>query len=71
MINHDISAGGFVELLGHERVNTGDFINARESDAGSFVVRSLKNGKPHPLKKGMVSRFAYNFQYSMYSNGKT
>ena len=60
MVNHDSLAGGFVELLGHERVVNGDFINATESDAGTFVVRSVKDGKPYKLKKGMELLANYN-----------
>ena len=60
MINHDINAGGFIELLGHERKASGDFIDATESDAGTFIVRSVKDGKPYPLKKGMELLANYN-----------
>jgi hypothetical protein len=54
LINHDASAGGFVELTGKERLENGDFVNTTEEDSGTFVVRSLRHGRRKPLKKGQV-----------------
>jgi hypothetical protein len=65
MINHDANAGGFVELRGDERFENGDFVNATEEDAGTFVVRSLRHGRRKPLKKGQELMVNYNVpQYS-------
>ena len=52
MINHDVNAGGFEELTGKERLDKGNFIDATEDDAGSFIVRSLQHGRRKPLRKG-------------------
>lgn len=60
LINHDINAGGFFELTGKERVEDGDFLDATESDAGTFVVRSLRHGRRKPLKKGQELLANYN-----------
>jgi len=62
MINHNVDAGGFVELLGHERVDEedGSFYNATETDAGAFVVRNMKKGRPVKLKKGDEILANYN-----------
>lgn len=60
MINHDANAGGFVELTGEERLENGDFVNATEDDAGTFVVRSLRHGRRKPLRKGQVSHTVYH-----------
>ena len=60
MINHDSTAGGFVELRGNETYANGDFIEATENDAGAFVVRSLRNGRRRPLKKGQELLVNYN-----------
>lgn len=60
MINHDVSAGGFVELTGKERLDAGDFVDAEESDSGTFVVRSLRHGRRKPLRKGQELLVNYN-----------
>ena len=60
LINHDINAGGFIELSGKERIAEGDFVDATESDAGTFVVRSLRHGRRKPLKKGQELLANYN-----------
>lgn len=60
MINHDATGGGFVELVGNETFAAGDFVQAVESDAGAFVVRSLRNGRRRPLKKGQELLVNYN-----------
>ena len=60
MINHDQTAGGFVELKGNESYAAGDFIEARETDEGAFVVRSLRNGRRRPLKLGQELLVNYN-----------
>ena len=72
MINHDANAGGFVELRGDERFENGDFVNATEEDAGTFVVRSLRHGRRKPLKKGQViySMWHLLVNYSHVSNFK-
>ena len=60
-INHDVHAGGFIELTGHERLEKGDLVNAvEEDDAGAFVVRSLRHGRRRPLKKGQELLANYN-----------
>jgi hypothetical protein len=60
MINHDASAGGFVELSGEESFANKDFVQATQDDAGAFVVRSLRNGRRRPLKKGQELLANYN-----------
>jgi len=60
MINHDQTAGGFVELKGNESYAAGDFIETTESDEGAFVVRSLRNGRRRPLKLGQELLVNYN-----------
>ena len=62
MVNHNVDAGGFVELLGHERIDEEDssFYNATETDAGAFVVRNMKKGKHVNLKKGDEILANYN-----------
>jgi hypothetical protein len=60
LINHDLSAGGFVELTGKENIHDSDFVNATEADSGTFVVRSLRHGRRKPLKKGQELLANYN-----------
>jgi hypothetical protein len=60
MINHDANAGGFVELDGTERISNGHFVDAREQDSGTFVVRSLRYGRRNPLKRGQELLATYN-----------
>lgn len=60
LINHDATAGGFVELTGKERFDNGDFVDAREEHSGTFVVRSLRHGRRKPLKKGQELLANYN-----------
>lgn len=60
MINHDQTAGGFVELKGNESYATGNFVQATEEDEGAFVVRSLRNGRRRPLKVGQELLVNYN-----------
>jgi len=61
LINHDISAGGFVELSGDERLDKGDLLDATsEVDAGAFVVRSLRHGRRKPLRQGQELLANYN-----------
>lgn len=65
LVNHDASAGGFVELTGKESFEAGDFVNATEDDAGAFVVRSLRHGRRKALKVGQELLVNYNVpQYS-------
>lgn len=65
LINHDVNAGGFIELTGKERIKNGDFVNATEDDSGSFVVRSMRHGRRRPLRKGQELMANYNVpQYS-------
>lgn len=65
LINHDIEAGGFVELSGTERLDQGDFVDAVEEDSGAIVVRSLRHGRLKPLRKGQELLVNYNVpQYS-------
>ena len=65
MINHHLSAGGFLELTGKERIDNGDPMNASEDDAGTFIVRSLRHGRWKPLKLGQELLVNYNVpQYS-------
>jgi len=60
MVNHDVNAGGFVELSGKERLSKGGMIDAQESDSGAFVVRSTRHGRRRPLKKGQELLVNYN-----------
>jgi hypothetical protein len=60
LVNHDTAAGGFVELSGKERVQNGDFINARDDESGTFIVRSLRYGRLKPLRKGQELLANYN-----------
>ena len=60
MINHDSTAGGFVELTGQESWANKGFVEATPDDAGAFVVRSLRNGRRRPLKKGQELLVNYN-----------
>jgi hypothetical protein len=60
LINHDVNAGGFVELSGKERLSKGDFVESKEDDAGTFVVRSLRHGRRRPLRKGQELLANYN-----------
>ena len=65
LVNHDASAGGFVELTGKESFDKGDFVNATEDDTGAFVVRSLRHGRRKALKVGQELLVNYNVpQYS-------
>lgn len=63
LINHDIAAGGFVELTGSERYKDGDFVDASEHDAGAFVVRSLRHGRRKALKKSQELLVNYNVDH--------
>jgi hypothetical protein len=61
MVNHDATAGGFVELTGKERLEDGDFVDADlEEDSGAFVVRSLRHGRRKALKVGQELLVNYN-----------
>jgi len=60
MVNHDVDAGGFIELNGNEKLSNSGLIDAKESDAGAFVVRSLRHGRRRPLKKGQELLVNYN-----------
>lgn len=60
MINHDSNAGAYVELTGKERVKDGHFLDASETDAGTFVLRSLRHGRRKPLRKGQELLVNYN-----------
>lgn len=60
MVNHDVDAGGFLELTGNERLANGALLDATEDDAGAFVVRSTRHGRRRPLKKGQEILVNYN-----------
>lgn len=62
MINHDAHAGGYVELMGKERLENGDFVDAtnEETDAGTFVIRSLRHGRRKALRVGQELMVNYN-----------
>lgn len=60
LVNHDATAGGFMELTGKERIRNGDFVDASEEDSGTFVLRSLRHGRRRPLKKGQELLANYN-----------
>ena len=60
MINHDVNAGPFEELTGKESVQKGDFIDAKENDAGAFVVRSAQHGRKKSLRIGQELLVNYN-----------
>lgn len=57
LINHDVNAGGFEELNGHEHDK---FLGMKESDSGAFIVRSIRLGRRKPLKKGQELLVNYN-----------
>ena len=65
-INHDVNAGGFIELTGKERLENGDFVDAavtegeEEDDSGTFVIRSLRHGRRKALRKGQELLVNYN-----------
>ena len=59
-INHDANAGRFIELTGKEKLDQGDFVDATEDDAGTFVVRSLRHGQRKALRKGQELLANYN-----------
>ena len=63
LINHDSNAGGFVELTGKEKLDNGDFVDAREEDGGSFVVRSLRHGRRKALRKRQELLANYNIPH--------
>ena len=60
MINHDADAGGYVEITGKEKWDHGDFVDATEDQAGTFVVRSLRHGRRKALKVGQELLVNYN-----------
>ena len=60
LINHDVTAGKFTELTGNERLDNGSFLDADESHAGTFVVRSIRHGERKPLKRGQELMANYN-----------
>ena len=60
ILNHDAQAGGFVELTGEERLKDGDFVDAVETDGGTFVVRSLRYGRRKALRMGQELMVNYN-----------
>ena len=60
MINHDAAAGKFMELSGTEKLEDGDILDADETDAGTFVVRSRRHGERKPLKRGQELMANYN-----------
>jgi hypothetical protein len=63
LVNHDVNAGGFVELTGKESLDKGDFVNATKEDSGAFVVRSLRHGRRKALKKGQELLVNYNIPH--------
>ena len=60
MVNHDVDAGGFMELSGLERLATNNIIDAKEHDRGAFIVRSIRHGRRRPLKLGQELLVNYN-----------
>jgi hypothetical protein len=60
LINHDLTAGGFLELTGKETVENGDSLDARLDEEGTFIVRSLRHGRRKPLKVGQELLVNYN-----------
>lgn len=60
LVNHDANAGGFVELTGKERLRNGDFVESREENSGTFVLRSMRHGRSKPLRKGQELLANYN-----------
>lgn len=60
LINHDFFASGYVELSGKERLQKGDYVDATEEEGGDFVVRSMRHGRPKPLRKGQELMVNYN-----------
>ena len=47
-------------LIQHIHTANGDFLDATETDSGTFVVRSIYHGKHRPLSKGQVSSMIKN-----------
>lgn len=60
LINHDVAAGKFTELTGDERLEDGSFLDADETHAGTFVVRSIRHTERKPLKRGQELMANYN-----------
>ena len=60
LVNHDANAGGFIELTGKERLRNGDFVESREENSGTFVLRSMRDGRNKPLRKGQELLANYN-----------
>ena len=61
LVNHQVVSGGYVELSGKEQLANGGFIDAKETDAGAFVVRSLwRDGTKKELVKGDEITVNYN-----------
>ena len=60
MINHDANAGGFEELLGRERIESGNYVDATEDENGTFIVRSIRYGRRKQLRKGQELLVNYN-----------
>jgi len=59
-LNHDSTAGGFVEVIGTERLKDGDFLEAAEQESGAFVIRALRHGRRRALKVGQELVVNYN-----------
>lgn len=63
LINHDEAADKFHEVIANETFSNDSndaFFQTEESDAGAFVVRSQRHGRPKPLKAGQELMANYN-----------
>lgn len=65
VVNHHHASGQFQELNGTESVRKGDWLDAIEDDAGTFVLRSTLYGERKPLRKGQ--ELLANYNVPMYS----
>lgn len=64
LANHDLMSAGFIELSGTERASNGDFSDAVETDAGTFVIRSVwKDWRARDLEVGDEVTVNYNLPH--------
>mmetsp|Transcript_37246 Transcript_37246/g.75867 ORF Transcript_37246/g.75867 Transcript_37246/m.75867 type:complete len:359 (+) Transcript_37246:70-1146(+) len=64
LMNHDGLSAGFIELSSTEKVGNGDFVDAVQTDAGTFVVRSVwKDWRTKELDVGDEVTVSYNLPH--------
>ena len=49
-----------MEVTGAERLDGDGLLDAKQSDMGAFIVRSIRHGRRRPLKKGQELLVNYN-----------